>query len=426
MPVKVQSLRRRFVSRKVTLTKTRPFSRGWEITCAYTPSLRLLETFCDYYDMIGWLLAKGLNVVPSAYLWCLDANGNKICQTPTDTGTLANNAEVTALINLMTSLSPADRAKIPFVVVGSEAVSFGGMSWGTGSANDLQPYIEQVKNALSPVMVTTAEIYYQYLYPAQLCQYGTNGSIATLLGDSGDLVFVNIHPYNEGVLLGNAVTCISDVYGSLNAAYPQDKPIVISETGWPSYTSVNDQQTFWQSLIATARQNNIEYFGFEAFDEAWKSQASGNAYDATWGLWDQHRQPKAPCGIVSFNPPTSFIASPTSGSAPLPVTFRASGLTPTMTYTINFGDGTIGHITRGSCIVTANPGHCVQCSYSASHTYSTAGTDTAALLNASGVPLGAVTINVGGGVSPSPVGGGGAAPLPVGGGRASPLPITHH
>ena len=128
-------------------------------------------TTCDYYDMVGWLLADGLNVIPSAYLWCLDGTGNNICKTQTDTGVLANNAEVTALINLMTSLSPADRAKIPFVVVGSEAVSFGGMSWGSGLANDLQPYIVQVRNALPSVKVTTAEIYYQYFAPPYtVCQ----------------------------------------------------------------------------------------------------------------------------------------------------------------------------------------------------------------------------------------------------------------
>ena len=155
-------------------------------------------TSCDYYDMVGWLLANGLSVIPSAYLWCLDANGNNICTTQTDTGVLANNAEVTALINLMTSLSPADRAKIPFVVVGSEAVSFGGMSWGSGLANDLQPYILQVQNALPSVKVTTAEIYYQYLAGTiNPCNPNIDQGY-TLLGNAVDLIFVNIEPYSEG------------------------------------------------------------------------------------------------------------------------------------------------------------------------------------------------------------------------------------
>ena len=109
------------------------------------------------------------------------------------------------------------------------------------------------------------------------------------------------------------------------------------------------------------------------------------------------------------------------------MTFHASGLTLPVTYTLNFGDGTTGALTKNSCSGTprvAGQGG-VQCSGSASHTYGTAGTDTATLLNASGSAVGIATINVGGGVSPSPVGGGGAAPLPVRGGRASPSPITH-
>jgi hypothetical protein len=95
--------------------------------------------------------------------------------------------------------------------------------------------------------------------------------------------------------------------------------------------------------------------------------------------------------------PHKLAATPTAGAAPLAVTFRASGLTLPMTYTINFGDGTTGALTQGSCIgmfpVGGQDGQ--QCSGSASHLYTKAGTDTAVLLNASGVTVGAVTITVG-------------------------------
>jgi hypothetical protein len=88
----------------------------------------------------------------------------------------------------------------------------------------------------------------------------------------------------------------------------------------------------------------------------------------------------------------SLTATPTSGPAPLTVTFRASGLPLPMTYTINFGDGTSGALSQGSCFGSRSG---VQCSGSAAHSY-TAGTYYATLVNAGGRTLGAATITAGG------------------------------
>jgi hypothetical protein len=88
----------------------------------------------------------------------------------------------------------------------------------------------------------------------------------------------------------------------------------------------------------------------------------------------------------------SLTATPTSGGAPLVVTFRAHGLPLPMTYTINFGDGTSGALSQGSCFGSRTG---VQCSGSVSHGYNT-GTYYATLVNASGSTLGAATITAGG------------------------------
>jgi hypothetical protein len=92
----------------------------------------------------------------------------------------------------------------------------------------------------------------------------------------------------------------------------------------------------------------------------------------------------------------AFTATPNTGQGPLAVSFSASGLTPPMTYTVNFGDGTIGALNQSNCIATSAAGGAggTQCSASASHTYTNAGTATATLLNASGIPLGSATIAV--------------------------------
>jgi hypothetical protein len=92
-----------------------------------------------------------------------------------------------------------------------------------------------------------------------------------------------------------------------------------------------------------------------------------------------------------------LTATPTSGTPPLVVNFMASGLSLPMTYTVNFGDGTTGALAQSSCIgVTAIAGGQggIQCSGSASHTYTAAGSYTATLLNALGLTVGTLEIFV--------------------------------
>ena len=91
-------------------------------------------------------------------------------------------------------------------------------------------------------------------------------------------------------------------------------------------------------------------------------------------------------------------AAPTSGVAPLTVSF-STGLLPIASapYTVNFGDGTNGALVQGQCagisaVVGGQGG--IQCSGSASHTYTTAGSYPATLLNASNKTLGIATITV--------------------------------
>jgi hypothetical protein len=105
----------------------------------------------------------------------------------------------------------------------------------------------------------------------------------------------------------------------------------------------------------------------------------------------------AGASVVSFPPaPGTFTATPNAGQGPLAVTFSAGGLTPPLTYTVNFGDGTTGALNQDACIATSAVGGAggPQCSASASHTYINNGTDTATLLNASGIPLGSASITV--------------------------------
>jgi outer membrane lipase/esterase len=78
-----------------------------------------------------------------------------------------------------------------------------------------------------------------------------------------------------------------------------------------------------------------------------------------------------------------LITTPTSGTAPLAVTFWSGDLTPALPYIINFGDGTTGGLSGVSCssmAPVAGQGD-IQCSASASHTYTNSGRYTATLSN---------------------------------------------
>jgi hypothetical protein len=103
---------------------------------------------------------------------------------------------------------------------------------------------------------------------------------------------------------------------------------------------------------------------------------------------------------ATYSPPLPLTATPASGHGPLAVAFRTSGLTRGKAYKVNFGDGSIGPVTQGSCFVSPPVGGGeggVLCSGFASHTYTTAGTYTATLVSVSGGPLGSsVTVTVGG------------------------------
>jgi len=80
-----------------------------------------------------------------------------------------------------------------------------------------------------------------------------------------------------------------------------------------------------------------------------------------------------------------------SGPAPLTVIFDARHLAIPMTCTINFGDGTTGALTKGSC---SDGEGGIRCSGSAYHTYAMAGTKMAMLSDACGSAAGIVMIKV--------------------------------
>jgi PKD repeat protein len=85
----------------------------------------------------------------------------------------------------------------------------------------------------------------------------------------------------------------------------------------------------------------------------------------------------------------TFSASPISGVSPLSVQFTSTGpVGSNIGSIVNFGDGTIGNLNPAPICATCNPRGTL------GHTYATAGTYTATLMDSYNTTLGTVTVTV--------------------------------
>jgi len=118
------------------------------------------------------------------------------------------------------------------------------------------------------------------------------------LVDEVDFLAVHILPYWEGIPVDASVDYVVKRYEELRQAYP-DKPIVISEVGWPSKGRVRqgavpsraNQAKFLRRFLAVAEQEGYVYYVLEAFDQLWKRKIEGEA-GTYWGVYDAEREPK--------------------------------------------------------------------------------------------------------------------------------------
>ncbi|PPR19124.1 MAG: Cellulose synthase catalytic subunit [UDP-forming] [Alphaproteobacteria bacterium MarineAlpha9_Bin7] len=119
-----------------------------------------------------------------------------------------------------------------------------------------------------------------------------------MLAAATDFLAVHILPYWEGVPVNQAIPYIDHRLQQLREAYP-DKPIVLTEVGWPSAgrriggakPSRTNQAYFVRNFLSYAEENNIDYVLLEAYDQPWKTAIEGRV-GAHWGIFDSRRNPK--------------------------------------------------------------------------------------------------------------------------------------
>lgn len=127
--------------------------------------------------------------------------------------------------------------------------------------------------------------------------------------DEVDVIGVHILPYWEGMPIDHAVDYVFERYAKIKAM-AKGKPVILTETGWPS-----DGQPFKQATASRENQarflreffnrvdeynqviendkDKLNYYIVEAFDQPWKKSIEGSV-GAYWGVFNADRQLKYP------------------------------------------------------------------------------------------------------------------------------------
>ncbi|MBI5184224.1 MAG: glycosyltransferase [Nitrospinae bacterium] len=221
----------------------------------------------------------------------------------------------------------AFRKNVVRVLVGNEAALRNEVT-----VPELIEYIRKVKNTVwKPV--STAEPWHLWLAHPELAR-------------EVDFIGVQILPYWEGVSVETAVDFVFARLKELKAAFP-NKPIVITEVGWPSrgriiprryydgmsaeeanleaVPSLVNQAGFLRVFLNRAKEEKLTYYVMEAFDQPWKSKDEGLA-GGYWGIFNALRKPKFPLvGQLDEYAMWRIWASVAAGLALIPAVVFALG-----------------------------------------------------------------------------------------------------
>ncbi|MDS4025961.1 MAG: glycosyl hydrolase family 17 protein [Candidatus Contendobacter sp.] len=181
----------------------------------------------------------------------------------------ANEREIAGLI------AAGQRGEADILIVGSEVLLRNDLSEA-----ELIDYLNRVKQQVPGRAVAYADVYSEWLQRPALIE-------------ASDLVLANYYPYWEGIGIDHAMAALHCNHQRVVAA-ANGKPIIVSETGWPSagntigaaVPNADNAAFYFLNFVSWARANAVDYFYFEAFDESWKATPI-NPQEAHWGVWDQ-------------------------------------------------------------------------------------------------------------------------------------------
>ena len=166
------------------------------------------------------------------------------------------------------------------VAVGNEVLLRGDLS-----EDQLLALIRRVKEALPGIPVGYVDAYYLFAEHPRLVE-------------ACDVLFINCYPFWEKFNLESSPGYLHEMVERVRRV-AGGKPIVISETGWPTagapvgdaVPSVENALVYALNTFEWTAKEGIPLFYFAGFDEEWKAGPEGDC-GSSWGFWDQHGRPK--------------------------------------------------------------------------------------------------------------------------------------
>lgn len=168
------------------------------------------------------------------------------------------------------------------IIVGNETLQL-----KRGDQDDIYRYLKQVKDKVD-VPVSIAEPSSVWL----------KRDIDPKILDSIDFISINMLQFWWGLPADRVVGLINEEYTNLKDKY--DKPLFISEMGWPSFgqqighavPSTKDQHIILSNLEKTLLPEIKFYNVLEAYDAPWKMFTNEGLVGAHWGIFNNDRAEK--------------------------------------------------------------------------------------------------------------------------------------
>lgn len=185
-----------------------------------------------------------------------------------------NRREIEGLIEL------ANAGLVDIAAVGNEVMYRKDLT-----EEELIGFISEVKERIPGIPVGYVDAYYEF----------TERPAITALCD---IILCNCYPFWEGCPFENSLAYMQEMHQQATKA-AAGKPVVITETGWPSQgESLKGSTPGWKQardyFINTqiwSANDDVPVFYFSSFDESWKVGAEGEV-GAYWGIWDKNEQLK--------------------------------------------------------------------------------------------------------------------------------------
>ncbi len=181
-----------------------------------------------------------------------------------------NEEELSALIHM------AKHGYVDIAAVGNEVLYRDDLS-----ETELLECINRVKMAIPNIPVGYVDAYYEFTERPEITK-------------ACDVILANCYPFWESCHMDYSLMYMKQMYYQARLAGGGEKPVIITETGWPSEgedfkgarPSKENAMKYFVNTQLWSRQDDIDIFYFTSFDESWKVGTEGDV-GAFWGIWDK-------------------------------------------------------------------------------------------------------------------------------------------